>query len=918
MSRCRTDCLEKPLSMGFKWLGHFVGRYPWWFLVLPLFLSGGLGAGFIFLWDREANGIEDQFTPVNGPAKQERKFVQDFFSDTGDFSQLRLSTEGTYASLIITGLRQKDILTVAALEEIIALDDEVKNLAGKDFANICAQTSGECMSNPALDIINNSASNIEVMSLTYPEHEGVFLGSVLGGVQVNVNSEIISAEAIRLYYFLRENSTESAAWLKDFIKFISNYTERPKTVSVFYYTSLSREEEFESSSASVIPLFSITYCLAINISIISCLRLDCVRNKVWVASCGVLSAGLAVLSSFGLLLFCGIPFAMTVATSPFLILGIGVDDMFIMISCWQKTKVTDQVEDRLADTYKEAAVSITITTLTDVLAFYIGLMTPFRSVQSFCMYTGTAVLFCYIYNITFFGAFLALNGRREHARRHWLTCMVVADKNVCPDGNICCVGGAYDEQTGTETEMPIHSFFKKYYGPFLTNSWTKVFMVFLYGGYLAASIYGCFQIQEGIELKHLALDNSYVVQYYDNEKKYFSEYGPNVMVVINDKNFQYWNTNAQDSLDLCLQEFGNLSMTLQNSPVSWLNSYLFYGRNKSLNLNNEVIFKTNLPGFLKASGFSQDVNFTDNQILASRMFVQTVNISTAVAEKNMLNAFRETAEKCSRSSEAEVHVLVYHFAFIYFDQYTVIVSNTIQNIVVATLAMLVISLLLIPNPLCSLWVTFAIASVIVGVAGFMAFWDVNLDSISMINLVICIGFSVDFSAHISYAFVSSSEPSANKKAIDALYTLGYPMIQAAVSTIAGIVVLAAAQSYIFRTFFKIMFLVILFGLVHGVVFLPVLLSLFGGCGKTLNSIQHENDQKEHINMSTHLAYANSNQSFTKKEPFDIQMHMQELSREYKTYMKNSNKMYGEATAVQEQPNTYRNSDAWRFNDPDCP
>uniref|UniRef100_A0A8B9GRG0 Uncharacterized protein n=1 Tax=Astyanax mexicanus TaxID=7994 RepID=A0A8B9GRG0_ASTMX len=42
------------------------------------------------------------FTPVNGPAKQERKFVQDFFSNTEDFSQLRLSTEGTYASLIIT------------------------------------------------------------------------------------------------------------------------------------------------------------------------------------------------------------------------------------------------------------------------------------------------------------------------------------------------------------------------------------------------------------------------------------------------------------------------------------------------------------------------------------------------------------------------------------------------------------------------------------------------------------------------------------------------------------------------------------------------------------------------------------------------------------------------------------------------
>ncbi len=168
-------------------------------------------------------------------------------------------------------------------------------------------------------------------------------------------------------------------------------------------------------------------------------------------------------------------------------------------------------------------------------------------------------------------------------------------------------------------------------------------------------------------------------------------------------------------------------------------------------------------------------------------FVQTVNIRTAIDEKNMLNAFRETAAECGKL-QTPVDLIVYHPAFIYFDQYAVIITNTIQNIVVSTCAMLVISLLLTPNPLCSLWVSFAIASVIVGVAGFMALWDVSLDSVSMINLVICIGFSVDFSAHISYAFVSSEKSSADEKATDAITKLGYPIIQGAVSTIAGVVV----------------------------------------------------------------------------------------------------------------------------------
>ena len=521
--------------------------------------------------------------------------------------------------------------------------------------------------------------------------------------------------------------------------------------------------------------------------------------------------------------------------------GIGVDDMFIMISCWQRTRVHDKVEDRMAETYKEAAVSITITTLTDALAFYIGLLTPFRSVQSFCTYTGTAILFCYIYNITFFGACLALNGRREKGNRHWLTFRKVETPNEDKKSNACSVGGAYDPQTGAEEEMPINFFFKKYYGPFLTNIWTKVFVVFLYAGYLAGSIYGCFQMEEGIQLKNLAPDESYVASYYDNEDRYFSSYGPFVMLVIKDENFQYWETSARENLNVCLKEFESSDFVAKNMTISWLDSYERYGAFTGLDISDKNVFIRNLTTFLNIRGFYPDVNISSGKILASRLFIPSINITTAIDEKNMLNFFRDTASTCGQNMD----LLVYHPAFIYFDQYAVIVSNTIQNIVVATAVMLVISLLLIPHPVCSLWVTFAIASVIVGVAGFMALWDVNLDSISMINLVICIGFSVDFSAHISYAFVSSSKKTPNEKAIDALYNLGYPIIQGAVSTVAGVVVLSAAKSYIFRTFFKIMFLVILFGAAHGLVFIPVFLTFFGVCGIS-SGVEDEKPSRTHV------------------------------------------------------------------------
>lgn len=521
--------------------------------------------------------------------------------------------------------------------------------------------------------------------------------------------------------------------------------------------------------------------------------------------------------------------------------GVGVDDMFIMISSWEQSASKTDTKSRLADTYSEAALSVTVTTITDVLAFFIGTWTTFPSVQSFCLYTGTAFIFCYIYTMTFFGAIIVLNDKRERANRHWLTCMPVEQGRTSCFYNACCIGSCSSESSQLQTnetasEHPMSLFFKKYYGPFLTVTWTKLLVVLLYGAYLGGSIYGCTQIREGIDLRNLASDDSYVIPYYDDDETYFSEYGPRVMVIVNES-VSYWEQAVREKIETCLEDIENISYVDKNLTESWLREYIALAKSDSIDINNKDVFMNNLNTLFNYPGFELDINKTHDEITASRFFVQTVNVTSAVDEKNLLNQLRDKAKKCS------ISLKVYHPAFIYYDQYLVIVQNTIQNVLIAAGAMLVVSLFLIPNPLCSIWVTFAIASVIVGVTGFMTFWDVNLDSISMINLVICIGFSVDFSAHISYAFVTSKESSANKKAIGALHQLGYPVLQGAISTILGVVVLAAAKTYIFRTFFKIMFLVILFGAVHGLVFIPVFLTFFGYFGTPkIQEIRYRNNK----------------------------------------------------------------------------
>jgi len=60
----------------------------------------------------------------------------------------------------------------------------------------------------------------------------------------------------------------------------------------------------------------------------------------------------------------------------------------------------------------------------------------------------------------------------------------------------------------------------------------------------------------------------------------------------------------------------------------------------------------------------------------------------------------------------------------------------------------------------------------------------------------------------------------------ALETLGWPVFQGVFSTLLGVLVMGTVDAYLISTFFKTVVLVILFGLLHSLVFLPVALTIF--------------------------------------------------------------------------------------------
>lgn len=182
-------------------------------------------------------------------------------------------------------------------------------------------------------------------------------------------------------------------------------------------------------------------------------------------------------SAFGFMSLIGYDGCSLIFVIPFLVIGIGIDDMFIIyatyLSCYRhklcddlansssrraanktaaaaksSTGDEDEQEDKgkmaavkkcahtscdpnepddretqiiselMSKALAKSGVSITITSLTDFVAFLVGLTTNFRSVQIFCVYAGVAIAFCYLYQITFFCGFLCLHIKRILNKRN--------------------------------------------------------------------------------------------------------------------------------------------------------------------------------------------------------------------------------------------------------------------------------------------------------------------------------------------------------------------------------------------------------------------------------------------------------------------------------------------------------------------
>ena len=488
----------------------------------------------------------------------------------------------------------------------------------------------------------------------------------------------------------------------------------------------------------------------------------------------------------------------------------------------------------MGETLSEAGVSIFITSITNILSFYTAIIAPYPYVKIFCLYTGTSLLLVFLFHITFFCACLAYSGWTEEDGRSGLTFMPVQEKSRYQEC-LCLRMGKYQVNSSQaekqKAQKEREDILTKIIGRVLRSSTVRITVLFLYMAYICISVYGICNVVVYFDKTKLINHDSSMTAFVEVEDRLFRDKAFSISIIISG-DVNYTNPETLTKIDSLMESLESSAYINQHLSRSWLNDFRTVNKARAFILNNSDTQTTSEEEFTKSvynfyqnssSPYRLDLAYNEDrtEIVASRFLIQGQNIHSTKEEENMVMEIRKIV---SDFSDANFKANVFNSYFPYTDQYLTIFGQSVQSILSTGLIVIAVSVVLLPDTVSALSAILSIVSTLTGCLGFMSIWGIVLDGITLINLIMCIGFSVDFSAHFCYHYIDKKSKCESEDEIveRTLLSVWKPVLQGAFSTLLGVVGMLYAPSLSYVIFFKMMFIVISLGVIHSLILVPLL------------------------------------------------------------------------------------------------
>lgn len=184
------------------------------------------------------------------------------------------------------------------------------------------------------------------------------IAPLLADVEYDRNNIVKGAKATILYWLLKKSNRQSPEWEVKFIeKVLHSNRTLPPGMEIYAVTLRSYHDMLhEVINNNMTVLFCGMSLITIYV-IVMIGRCNVMQQRVYLSLMGISVVGQALLSSYGLCYYMGFSYGPVHPILPFLLLGIGVDDMFVIMQSLEITSEADKSLDIPARIAKSIQVS---------------------------------------------------------------------------------------------------------------------------------------------------------------------------------------------------------------------------------------------------------------------------------------------------------------------------------------------------------------------------------------------------------------------------------------------------------------------------------------------------------------------------------------------------------------------------------